>query len=83
MEIDQDMSELPVEITNKLSKTPLESPTWHTDVQKGNTSPPTITPIENTTDSAMETSKIADDTSGTKKLFKNFIYNVCVYKYHV
>ena len=37
------MSELPVEITNKLSKTPMESPTWHTDVQKGNTSPPTIT----------------------------------------
>ena len=77
------MSELPVEITNKLSKTPMESPTWHTDVQKGNTSPPTITAIENTTDSALETSKIADDISGKKKLFKNFIYNACVYKYHM
>ena len=77
------MSELPVDIMNKLSKTPLKSQTWHTDVQKGNTSPLTITPIENTTDSALETSKIADDTSGTKKLFKNFIYNAFVYKYHM
>ena len=45
-QIDQDMSELPVEITKKLSATTLESPTWHTDIQKGNTSLPTITPIE-------------------------------------
>ena len=70
-------------MTNKLSKTPLKSQIWHTDVQKGNTSPPTITPIENTTDSVLEISKIADDTSGTKKLFKNVIYNAFVYKYHI
>ena len=77
------MSELPVDIMNKLSKTPLKSLTWHTDVQKGNRSPPTITTINNTTDSALETSTIADDTSGTKKVFKNFIYNAFVYKYHM
>ena len=77
------MSEVPVEITNKLTKTLLENPTWHADVDKRNTSPPTITPLENTTDAALETSKVADDTSGTKKLFKNFIYNAFVYKYHM
>ena len=67
MDIDKDMSESPVEITNKLSKTPLENPTWHSDVEKGNTSPPTITPVEKTTDAALETSKVEDDTSGKNK----------------
>ena len=83
MEIDKDISEVPVEITNKLSKTPLENATWHSDVEKGYTTPPTITPVEKTTDAALKTSKVEDDTSGRKKLFKNFIYNAFVYKYQV
>ena len=77
------MSEVPVEITNKLSRTPLENATWYSDVEKGNTTPPTITPVEETTDAALETSKVEDDTSDRKKLFKNFIYNAFVYKYQV
>ena len=45
--------------------------------------PPTITPVEKTTDAALKTSKVEDDISGRKKLFKNFIYNAFVYKYQV
>ena len=77
MEIGTDRSEVPVEITNKLSTTPLENATWHEDVEKG------YTPVEETTDAALKTSKVEDDTSGRKKLFKNFIYNAFVYKYQV
>ena len=56
MEIDKDISEVPVEITNKLSKTPLENATWHEDVEKGYTTPPTITPVEKT-DAALKPAK--------------------------
>ena len=83
MEIDKHISEVPVEITNKLSKTSLENATWHADFEKGYTTAPTITPVEKTTDAALTTSKVEDDTSGRKKLFKNFIYNAFVYKYQV
>ena len=83
MEIDKDISEVPVEITNKLSKTPLENATWHADFEKGYTAVPTITPVEKTTDAALKTSKVKDDTSGRKKVFKIFIYNAFVYKYQV
>ena len=83
MQIDKDTSEVPVEITKKLSTTPLENATWHSDVEKGYTTPPTITPVEKTTDAALKTSKVEDDISGRKKLFKNFIYNAFVYKYQV
>ena len=76
MEIGTDRSEVPVEITNKLSTTPLENATWH-DVEKG------YTPVEKTTDAALKTSKVEDHTSGRKKLFKNFMYNAFVYKYQV
>ena len=83
MEIEKDISEVPVEITNKLSKTPLENATWHSDFEKGYTTAPTITPVEKTTDAALKTSKVEYDTSGRKKLFKNFIFNAFVYKYQV
>ena len=83
MQIDKDTSEVPVEMTKKLSTTPLENATWHSDVEKGYTTPPTITPVEKTTDAALKTSKVEDDISGRKKLFKNFIYNAIVYKYQV
>ena len=83
MEIDKAISEVPVEITNKLSKMPLENATWHSDFEKGYTNPPAIIPVEKTTDVSLTTSKVEDDTSGRKKLFKNFIYNAFVYKYQV
>ena len=62
MEIDKHISEVPVEITNKLSKTPLENATWHADFEKGYTTAPTITPVEKITDAALKTSKVEDDT---------------------
>ena len=83
MQIDKDTSEVPVEIKKKLSTTPLENETWHSDVEKGYTTPPTITPVEKTTDAALKTSKVEDNISGRKKLFKNFIYNAFLYKYQV
>ena len=83
MEIDKAISEVPVEITNKLSKMPLENATWYSDFEKGYTTAPTITPVEKTTDVSLTTSKVEDDTSGRKKIFKNFIYNTFVYKYQV
>ena len=83
MEIDKDLSEVPVEITNKLSKTPLKNATWHSDFEKGYTTAPTITPVEKTRDVSLTTSEVEDDTSGRKKLFKNSIYSAFVYKYQV
>ena len=70
MEIDKDISEVPVEITKKLSKIPLENATWHADVKKGYTTPPTITPVEKTTDAPLKTSKVEDDTLGRKSYLK-------------
>ena len=35
METDEATSEVPVEITDELSHTPLENATWHQDVEKG------------------------------------------------
>ena len=78
MEIDKDISEVPVEITNKLSKTLLENATWHTDVEKGYTTAPTITPVEKATDAALKTSKLEDDASGRKKLLKT-LYTIHLY----
>ena len=73
MEIGTDRSEVPVEITNKLSTTPLENATWHEDLEKG------YTPVEETTDAALKTSKVEDNTSGRKKVFKNFLYTMHLY----
>ena len=42
MQTDEATSEVPVEITDKLSHTPLENATWHQDVEKESTTPPTI-----------------------------------------
>ena len=67
MQIDKNTSEVPVEITKKLSTTPLENATWHSDTEKGHTTPPTITPVEKTTDAALKTSEVEDDISGRKK----------------
>ena len=78
MEINKDEAEVPVEITNKLSETPLENATWHSDFEKGYTTPPTITPVEKTTDAALKTSKVEDDTSGRKSYLKT-LYTIHLY----
>ena len=70
METDEATSEVPVEITEKLCHTPLENATWHQDVEKGSTTPPTITWVEKATEAALKNSKIEDDTSGRKSYLK-------------
>ena len=42
METDEATSEVPVEITDKLSHTPPKNATCHQDIEKGSTTPPTI-----------------------------------------
>ena len=67
MERDEATPELPVEITDKLaSHTPLENASWHQDVEKESTTPPTITQVEKATEAELKNSKVEDDTSGRK-----------------
>ena len=66
MERDEGTPELPVEITDKLSHTPLENASWHKDVEEGSTTPPTITQVEKATEAELKNSKVEDDTSGGK-----------------
>ena len=79
MERDEATPELPVEITDKLSHTPLENASWHQDVeQKGSTTPPTITEVEKATEAELKSRKVEDDTSGRKSYLKT-LYTMHLY----
>ena len=78
METDEATSEVPVKIKEKLSHTPLENATWYQDVEKGSTTPPTITWVEKATEAALKNRKIEDDTSGRKSYLKT-LYTVHLY----
>ena len=78
MERDAAKAELPVEIRDKLSHTPLESVSWHQDVEKVCTTPPTSTQEEKAKEEEMKKSKVQDDASGRKSYLKT-LYTVHLY----
>ena len=78
MERDEAKAEIPVEIRDKLSHTPLESESWHQDVEKVCTTPPTGTQEEKAKEDELKKSKVQDDTSGRKSYLKT-LYTMHLY----
>ena len=78
METDAAKAELPVEIREKLSHTPLESESWHKDEEKVCTTPPTGTQEEKAKEEELKKRKVQDDASGRKSYLKT-IYTMHLY----
>ena len=78
MERDEAKAELPVEIRDKLSHTPLEGASWHQDVEKVCTTPPTSTQEEKATEEELKKNKVEDDASGRKSYLKT-LYTMHLY----
>ena len=78
MERDEAKQELPVEITDKLSHTPVESASWHQDVEKVCTTPPTSTRVEKAMEEELKKSKVEDDASGRQSYLKT-LYTMHLY----
>ena len=78
METDATKTELPVEIREKLSHTPLESESWHKDEEKVCTTPSTGTQEEKAKEEELKKRKVQDDASDRKSYLKT-LYTMHLY----